>query len=74
MIYTDIIPEPSIASREKGVVSLLYCIICGRAPEGNDKIRTHYFPEPEENKIKWKTWNTGHHNVPEIRDHVGKVP
>ena len=41
MIYTYLFPEPSVASREKGVGVLIILYICGRAPEGNGEIRTH---------------------------------
>ena len=56
------IPEPSVASRERRIGSLLH-YICGRPLEGNGKT-VHIFPEPEE-KLRKKGGNKGHHNVPE---------
>ena len=61
------VPEPSIASREKGIWLLLYCI-CGRLPEGNGNIHTHISREEKEKKRN----GIGGHRCPRDRGSSGE--
>ena len=51
MIYAFLFLEPSIASREMGVGPLVLHI-CGRAHDGNGKVRTHISQAPPPQKKK----------------------
>ena len=59
MIYSYMFPEPSIASRERGIGKLPTHI---PEPEGRKKLR------------RKKKGKRGHHNVPEIEGQLEKVP
>ena len=70
----DLFPEPSIASRERGIRPLLHWIsLVGPLYRVSGKIRTHYVPARRRKKTTEFRGNRGHHNVPELGAHaVGK--